>query len=263
MKDVQNNKDFRGITIQQVGLQDVNLPFIIKMKTGDPQPVLANIKITVDLNKHYKGTHMSRFMEILTKWGKKPMASPQIRDILTELTHKLETGNGHMYMDFKYFLERPAPVSDQVGLLDYNCSFSGELVDDEFEFIMGVEVPFTSLCPCSKELSRYGAHNQRSCLKIKIKCREHKFLWLEELITLAESVVSSPVYPLLKREDEKYVTEHAYENPKFVEDTIRDLVLTLREQPNIIWFDAECINFESIHNHNAYARHSEWLHTTK
>lgn len=257
MQDIQGKTDFRGISIQQVGLQDVNLPFIVKMQNGEAQTVLANIKITADLNEKYKGTHMSRFMEILTKWGKSPISSSQIFDILTELTHRLEARNAHIDIKFKYFLERPAPVSRQIGLLDYECLFSGELIDDEYTFTMGVVVPFTSLCPCSKEISRYGAHNQRSHLDIKIRCFKHHYLWLEELITLTEQAVSSPIYPILKRKDEKFVTEQAYENPKFVEDTIRDIVLLMRNNKNITWFDATCINFESIHNHNAYARHTE------
>lgn len=259
MKDIQNHADFRGISIQRVGLQDVNLPFIIKMQDGESQTVLANIKATVDLNENYKGTHMSRFMDILTKWSKKNISGPQIHDILNELTTRLDSRDAYIKIGFKYFLERPAPISKQIGLLDYDCAFMGELLDGNYVFTMSVTVPFTSLCPCSKEISAYGAHNQRSKLSIKIRCLPHTYLWLEELIALAESVVSSPVYPLLKREDEKYVTEYAYENPKFVEDTIRDIVLKLRAQANIIWFDTTCINFESIHNHNAYARHSEHI----
>ncbi len=165
-----------------------------------------------------------------------------------------------MDIKFKYFIEKTAPVSGNKSLLDLNCTFSGQLVRGRhMDFILGLEVPFTSLCPCSKEISAYGAHNQRGLMRVKIRYAPNKFIWLEDLAALMEAQASSPVYPLLKREDEKFVTEHAYENPKFVEDVIRDLVLALRRQEGVKWFKVACENYESIHNHSAYAGHVEFV----
>lgn len=260
MKDVQNIPDYRGIDIQQVGVTNVHLPFQITMKTGESQSVLANIQLTVHLPRHYKGTHMSRFIEVLTLWSRKPISSLELKDILADIAAKTEAQRAHIEMEFKLFLEKTAPVSGLKSLLDYDCSFSGDFgVNTGFSFVLGVTVPFTSLCPCSKEISDCGAHNQRSYAKLRLKCRPDCSVWIEDIVQMVEEQGSCPVYPLLKREDEKYVTERAYENPKFVEDIIRDLVLVIRHNPDISWFDVECENQESIHNHNAYARHTEEL----
>lgn len=260
MKDIQSLPDKRGIAIQKVGVTDVHLPFTIKMKDNGFQSVLANIRLTVDLPQQYKGTHMSRFVEVLNNWTQKPISSREIEMILQDIAERTDARRAHIDFQFKYFLEKVAPVSGLKGLLDYECSFSGDLeVGKGYSFILGVNVPFTSLCPCSKEISQYGAHNQRSSMNAKVKYRDSSFVWIEDLVALMESQASSPVYPILKRDDEKYVTELAYDNPKFVEDTIRDLVISLRQQEDIVWFDIECVNYESIHNHNAYARHTEDL----
>lgn len=256
MKDVQNFYDERGIALQRVGVKDVHLPFYIKMQNGDFQSVLADICLTVALPHQFKGTHMSRFIEVLNQWSQQPISNKELQSILTDIRDRTGAQKTHIDLKFKYFLKKAAPVSGLSGLLDYDCLFSGEL-DKDFQFVLGVTIPVTSLCPCSKEISQYGAHNQRSNIKVKVKFRPGYFLWIEELIKIIEVHASSQVYPLLKREDEKFVTESAYDNAKFVEDVIRDLVLTLRAQQKIAWFDIECTNFESIHNHNAYARHSE------
>ena len=258
MKDVQNISDERGIAIQNVGVCDVHLPFLIKTKAGSFQSVLANISLTVDLPKEYKGTHMSRFIEILSEWSQKPVSSREMEFILTDAINKLDAEYAQMDIRFKYFIEKAAPVSGLKSMLDVDCMFSAKLTKNQpLDFTLGVNVPFTSLCPCSKEIAAYGAHNQRGLMKVKVKYHHGKFIWIEDLVTLMEAEGSCPVYPLLKREDEKYVTEYAYENAKFVEDVLRDLVLSLRQQAYISWFKIECENYESIHNHSAYARHVE------
>lgn len=260
MKDIQNQKDTRGIDIQRVGVTDVRLPFLIKMKDGTYQSVLAAIQVTVGLPNQFKGTHMSRFMEVLNKWRQKAVSMRQLHLILQDILERLDAQEAYIKISFKYFIEKTAPVSGLKSLMDYDCSFSGELrADGSFDPVMGVAVPYTSLCPCSKAISDYGAHNQRSVMTAHVRFVPGKFIWIEDLIAIMEEQASSPVYGLLKREDEKFVTETAYENPKFVEDTLRDLVLAFRGEDCLSWFSVECTNFESIHNHNAYASHEEYM----
>lgn len=260
MKDVQSIPDQRGIAIQKVGISEVHLPFQIKTKAGAFQSVLAKLRLSVALPQEYKGTHMSRFVEILSKWSQKPISSKEMTCILSDTLERLQAGKADLEMSFKYFMEKKAPVSGLVSMLDYDCSFSASLdKDGEFSFIMGIAVPFTSLCPCSKEISQYGAHNQRGLMRVKVKFAPKHFLWLEDLIISMEEQASCPVYPLLKREDEKFVTEAAYDNPKFVEDVLRDLVLMLRRLDGVVYFEVECENYESIHNHSAYASHVEHI----
>lgn len=261
MKDVQNSSDQRGIAIQRVGINDVHLPFLIKTQGGAFQQVLARIKFTVALPMEYKGTHMSRFLEILNPWSRKPVAEDEMNAILSEALQRLEAQSANLCIDFKYFIDKKAPVSGGASVLDLNCSFQGEKRRGEnMDFQLGVEVPFTSLCPCSKEISRYGAHNQRGLMRVQVRFAQAvDCIYIEDLAKIMENQASCPIYPLLKREDEKYVTETAYENPKFVEDILRDLVLALRELPGLEWFSVECENFESIHNHSAYASHEEFV----
>lgn len=258
IKDVQNSCDERGIAIQKVGVSDVHLPFLIKTKGGSFQTVLAKIKLTVDLPQEFKGTHMSRFIEILSDWSQKPVSYKEIEYMLTDTIDRLHAQRAHIDIHFKYFIEKTAPVSGFKSMLDYDCMFSGSLARGEhLDFMFGITVPFTSLCPCSKEISQYGAHNQRGIMRVKIKHQHGRFIWIEDLASLMEQQGSCQVYPLLKRADEKYVTEKAYENPKFVEDVLRDLVLALRQIDSVQWFEVECENYESIHNHSAYAAHTE------
>ncbi|MCX7781504.1 MAG: GTP cyclohydrolase FolE2 [Negativicutes bacterium] len=258
MKDVQSVPDHRGIAIQKVGVNDVHLPLLIKTKAGSFQPVLAKIKLTVDLPQEYKGTHMSRFIEVVSDWSQKPISNKEMGLILQDLIERLDARRATIDIAFKYFIEKIAPVSGLTSLLDLDCVFTGTLTKGKHqEFVLGLAVPFTSLCPCSKEIAQYGAHNQRGLMRVKIKHQPGKYIWIEDLAALMEAQASSPVYPLLKREDEKYVTEKAYENPKFVEDVLRDLVLALRELKGVEWFEVECENYESIHNHSAYAAHVE------
>ena len=258
MRDIQNLADERGIPIQKVGVKDVHLPFQIKTKSGSFQTVLALIRLTVDLPQEYKGTHMSRFIEVLSDWRQKPVSNREMDAMLRDIMLRLEARRSHIEIRFKYFIEKNAPVSGLASLLDYDCVFEGNLESGgQLDFILGLSVPFTSLCPCSREISEYGAHNQRGIMKVKIKFPPGRFIWIEDLAKLMEMQGSSPVYPLLKREDEKFVTEGAYDNPKFVEDVLRDLVLALRSLEGVAWFEAECETFESIHNHSAYAFHVE------
>lgn len=259
MKDVQNSADERGIAIQQVGVKEVHLPFRIRTKRGDYQQVFANIRFTVSLPQEFKGTHMSRFLEILMPWSEKPMAEAEMEVMLQEALEHLNAESARLHMDFTYFIGKEAPVSKRYSVLDLDCFFEGSMRKGEpMEFMLGVEVPFTSLCPCSKEISSYGAHNQRSVCRVRLRYRQGcECIYIEDLAELVERQASCPLYPLLKREDERYVTEHAYEHPKFVEDILRDIVLELRRLEGLAWFSLECENFESIHHHNAYASHEE------
>ncbi len=261
MQDVQNREDARGIAIQRVGIKDAHLPFQIKTKEGGFQQVLACIRFTVALPKEYKGTHMSRFLEILMPWSRKPLAEQEMECMLTEAMEHLEAEEAEVEMAFKYFVEKQAPVSGGKSFLDLDTTFMGRKRRGEaMQFRLGLIVPFTSLCPCSKEISQYGAHNQRSVARVQVEFEQGvDCIYIEDLAMLLERQGSAPIYPLLKREDEKYVTEAAYENPKFVEDILRDGVLALRALPGLSWFSLECENFESIHNHSAYASHEEML----
>lgn len=261
MKDVQNSIDNRGIAIQKVGIRDAHIPLQIRTKSGDYQQVLANISFTISLPQEYKGTHMSRFQEIINRWTSSPIAEPEMADILGEALEKLQAQAGDIHIEFKYFIDRIAPVSGGKSVLDVDCFFDGHMEKDQgLQFTLGVKVPYTSLCPCSKEISEYGAHNQRGIMDVQVRFDEgHECILIEDLVLLMEQQASCQVYPLLKREDEKYVTEKAYDNPKFVEDILRDGVLSLRALAGISWFSLSCENFESIHNHSAYASHEEWV----
>ena len=261
MQDVQNRQDKRGIAIQKVGIKEAHLPFLIKTKEGGYQQVLATVRFTVALPSQYKGTHMSRFLEILMPWSKKPLAETEMEAMLSEALERLEAHSAEVELSFKYFVDKVAPVSHRTSVLDLDCCFTGRKEKNKpMEFQLGVEVPFTSLCPCSKEISSYGAHNQRSVARIQLRFKDgYDCIYIEDLAELVEKQGSSPIYPLLKREDEKFVTEAAYENPKFVEDILRDTVLVLRDIEGLGWFSVECENYESIHNHSAYAAHEEEL----
>ncbi|WP_294159756.1 GTP cyclohydrolase FolE2 [uncultured Selenomonas sp.] len=259
MRDVQSQADARGISIQHVGIRDAHLPFLIKTKDGGYQSVLARIQFTVELPAAFKGTHMSRFQEILLPWSQKPLAEPEMDAMLGEALERLDAQAAEVTLAFKYFIEKTAPVSGGKSLLDLDCSFTGKKrAGEPMAFTLGACVPFTSLCPCSKEISDYGAHNQRSLCRVRVRFGAgHECILIEDLAALVESQGSAPIYPLLKRVDEKHVTEQAYDHPKFVEDILRDNVLALRQIPGLAWFSVACENFESIHNHNAYASHEE------
>jgi GTP cyclohydrolase I len=260
MLDVQNMKDERGIAIQRVGLKDAHFPFQIRMKSGGFQHVQGNVTIAVNLPSEFKGTHLSRFMELLMWWSDKPITGKEIRQLLTNLCANLEVAEAEISLKFRYFLPLPAPISQVTGYLDYQGEFKGTLTipEHKFEYQLGVELPVLTLCPCSKEISAYGAHNQRALIRSLIRFNiPGQIVWLEDLIEILRVQGSCPVYPVLKREDEKFVTETDYQNPKFVEDVLRDSVLALRSDPRITWFWVEIESFESIHNHSAFASHIE------
>lgn len=259
MLDVQNQQDERNINIQRVGVKKVHLPLQILERTGTYQTVTAEISLCADLSKDFRGTHMSRFMEILQAWSKEKISSREIKIILEEVLTKLNASRTEISISFRYFIEKPAPKSQIKGFLDYVCEFRGFYEKNSFLFILGVEVPVTTVCPCSKEISEYGAHNQRAIVKVNIEYRAEEFIWIEELISDIEKTASSELFPILKRNDEKYITESAYENPKFVEDVVRDVVTILRLDKRLCRFEVECEASESIHNHNAFACHREDL----
>ena len=254
---MQSTPDSRGIDIQRVGLKGVHLPFQIRTMAGDYQQVLGRVTLSVELPKEYRGTHMSRFIETLLDWSQKPISGRELRLILSELLSRLDAPAADISLRFRYFLSRPAPVSGSASFLDYLVEAYGRLDGKRLRIRAWRRNPGLSLCPCSKEISAYGAHNQRAVIRARLRFPPGKFMWIEEVVDLLERQGSCPVYPLLKREDEKFVTERAYEHPKFVEDVVRDAVLALRAEPRVTWFGVECESFESIHNHSAFAAHEE------
>jgi GTP cyclohydrolase I len=215
------------------------------------------VSLTADLPHYFKGTHMSRFIEILEEWRNRPVSGPEVKAILQQTKTELKAEMAHADIRFKYFMEKQAPVSKRSSILGYQSRFCGDLNGGDFEFKLGVEVPVETVCPCSKEISDFGAHNQRASIRANVRFVHGKFVWIEELVRLLEDQGSAQIYPLLKRQDEKYVTERAFNNPKFVEDVVRDCVLALRKIDRILWFEVECESEESIHQHNAFAYHQE------
>ena len=260
MKDVQNQSDTRGVEIQKVGIKDFELPIVIQRKDAEDKVIYASATCGVTLPAHYKGTHMSRFVEVLNEWREKKTLD--IKDCVEAMVEKLDAKSAYLKLDFKYFIDKKSPVTGISAPMCYDCTFEGILEnwqeeDEEYRFFLGVKVPVTTLCPCSKEISNYGAHNQRAIVSVKVTYPEDEHIWIEDLVSAIEKTASSELYPLLKREDEKYVTEHAYDNPKFVEDVLRDVVLLLRNNDKIDSFEVECESLESIHNHSAWAYQQE------
>jgi GTP cyclohydrolase I len=249
LKDVQSQPDLRNIPIDRVGVKNLRYPITVLDRANKVQRTVGSINMFVNLPHRFRGTHMSRFVEILNEYHQ-TLHVDIIGEILKKMKTKLHAEEAHMEVTFPYFIEKAAPVSKTKSLMEYGCTFSGTLTDRE-DFILGVEVPVTTLCPCSKEISEKGAHNQRSWVRIRI--RYTGFIWIEELIETAESAASCPIYALLKRSDEKAVTERAYNNPRFVEDVVREVAVRLNADPRIAWYRVESENLESIHNHNAYA----------
>lgn len=257
--DTQRRADERRVPLQRVGVKGVELPFRIKSMEDGYQTVLATVGLTADLPHYFKGTHMSRFIEILEEWRNKPVSGPEIRSILRQTSEMLDAENAHVDIQFKYFMDKAAPVSGLKSVLGYPSRFSGDMKEGSFDFSLGVEVPVSTVCPCSKEISEVGAHNQRAVIRAAVKFVPSQFIWIEELVRILEKQGSMQIYPLLKREDEKYVTEHAFRDPKFVEDVVRDSVLAFRSDRRIRWFEVECEAYESIHQHSAFAYVQETL----
>jgi GTP cyclohydrolase I len=251
IEDVQNRADTRQIPINRVGVKEILHPVRVKDRSGGEQHTVANFNMYVYLPHNFKGTHMSRFLEILHS-HEREISVDSFMDILRQMTERLESEAGHIEMKFPYFVNKTAPVSGVKSLLDYQASLIGEVKrGGATDLWVKVVVPVTSLCPCSKKISAYGAHNQRSHVTIKARIASH--VWIEELIDFAEKEASCELFGILKRPDEKWVTERAYDNPKFVEDMVRDVAVRLNNDERIREYVVESENFESIHNHSAYA----------
>lgn len=255
MPDVQASPDARRIPINKVGVKQIRYPISLKCPATDGvQHTVARVNMYVGLPHYQKGTHMSRFLEVLNK-HRSEIRSDQIMEVCHDMQNRLEAEDAHLELQFPYFIHKKAPVSETPGMLDievtFDCSSTG--ANQEDDFVMGIKVPATSLCPCSKEISEYGAHNQRCDMEAKVRFKPGQYMWIEELFDIVEHCASTQVFAVLKRPDEKWVTERAYENPKFVEDIVRDLALALDAEPRIAWYQVNSENYESIHNHNAFA----------
>jgi GTP cyclohydrolase IB len=249
VEDVQGRADTRRLRINRVGIKDISHPVRVKDRATGEQHTIATFNMYVSLPHNFKGTHMSRFVEILHT--EREISVESFRTMLETMTERLEADTGHIEMNFPFFVMKRAPVSGVESLMDYRASLIGERRGGETLMWVKVVVPVTSLCPCSKGISDYGAHNQRSHVTITVRLRQH--IWIEELVEIAESEASCELYGILKRPDEKYVTERAYDNPKFVEDMVRDVATRLNADERIAAYVVESENFESIHNHSAYA----------
>jgi GTP cyclohydrolase I len=248
--DVQSSADQRQLAIDRVGIKAIRHPIRVAERGGGVQHTIAMFNMYVRLPHHFKGTHMSRFVEILNA-HEREISVETFQVMLDEMLVRLEAESGVIEMNFPYFINKSAPVSQVQSLMDYDVTFTGEIKNGQKTFSMKVVIPVTSLCPCSKKISEYGAHNQRS--HVTIEACTSGFVWIEDLVDCAERCASSQLYGLLKRPDEKFVTEQAYDNPKFVEDMVRDVAGELNKDDRIAWYVVESENFESIHNHSAYA----------
>ena len=249
MPDIQSLPDGRKIPIDKVGVKGLRYPISVKDRKKGLQHTVGLFDLFVNLPHNFKGTHMSRFIEVLNEF-RGEISMEKFEEVLEKIKKKLNAKSAHMNVEFPYFVEKCAPVTATPGLMSYTCFMRGSL-SDRFDLIVGVEVPVTTVCPCSKQISDYGAHNQRGLVRVQLRFK--KFFWIEEIIEIVESSVSSEIYSLLKRPDEKFVTERAYENPMFVEDVVRIAVSRLKAKNNFPWYRIEAENFESIHNHSAYA----------
>ncbi|MGE4266574.1 MAG: GTP cyclohydrolase FolE2 [Deferribacterales bacterium] len=250
MKDIQSQRDHRNLDVDRVGIKDIRYPVVLSDRDKGKQSTVARINMYVRLPHNFKGTHMSRFVEILSRHSD-DINLYSVGHILDEMKERLDSEEAFIELSFSYFLMKKAPVSRQEAMMDYYCEYFGSSGPEGRDALISVRVPVMTLCPCSKEISKYGAHNQRGYITISVRMK--KLMWIEEIIEIAESSASSPVFPLLKREDEKYVTEMSYENPTFVEDVVRNAATKLMAEDRVVWFEVSSENMESIHNHSAYA----------
>jgi GTP cyclohydrolase I len=260
MPDVQKHKPVHPLPINRVGIQNLSYPIVVFDRRNERQHTTGKITMSVDLPSHWRGTHMSRFVEIINRY-RGEITHKQIRAILEKALEQFDATASHITIEFPYFLEKEAPVSGEKSLMEYIATFDGELDPDGFRFRIGTRVPAQTLCPCSKEISARGAHNQRAYIEISVLC--DGFIWLEELIEIAENAASAPVYSLLKREDEKAITEKAFDNPKFVEDVVRNVASELESRKDVAEYTVRAISDESIHNHCAFAQISGKRKTKK
>ena len=250
MRDIQSEQDTRAVPLQKVGVKGVKYPVTVLDKTSKKQQTTATVDLFVNLPHNYKGTHMSRFIEVFHKYHE-DISMHQFLDMLEEMRTKLSAQKAFGRVEFPYFIEKKAPVTEAAGIMQYKCSYEGEVSEDgDRRFYVSIQVPVATLCPCSKAISEYGAHNQRGSVSVRLLYKD--FFWIEDIISMIESCASTPLYTLLKRKDEKYVTENAYENPRFVEDVVREVYLGLKKA-GFEYFTVEAETDESIHNHNAYA----------
>ena len=249
MKDIQSSADFRNLPIQKVGIRNIRYPITVRDKSRETQQTVANVSLSVNLPHTNRGTHMSRFVEVLDRF-KNEVSYQSLDLILIEIRKALKAEESHIELQFPFFLRRKAPISEMESLMSYDCMIAATY-GGRLDIATRVEVPVHTLCPCSKEISKVSAHNQRGTVAITVGMT--RFIWIEDLIQIAEDSASSPLYALLKREDEKYITERAYENPRFVEDVVREVALRLQSLPGLRYHSVEVENFESIHNHSAYA----------
>lgn len=250
LTDIQQERDHRELPIDKVGVRNLRFPIRIRDKAHSHQDTIATIGMFVDLPHHFKGTHMSRFIEVLNAHGN-VVHVENISEILAAMQERLDAQTAHLEMDFPFFLEKAAPVTGKTGLLDYGARFDATANGSDIDFVLEVRAHVTTLCPCSKAISVHGAHNQRG--EVTVQLRSSETVWIEDVIELIEASASSELYSLLKRPDEKHVTERAYENPVFVEDLVRNVATRLNAHSDVTWYKVEAENFESIHNHNAYA----------
>lgn len=250
MLDIQNLQDSREVPLQKVGVKGVKYPVSVLDKTKKIQNTTAKVNLFVNLPHNFKGTHMSRFIEVFHRYHN-DLSMKNFLDMLEEIRLKLDAERAFGRISFPYYIEKKAPVTNASGMMEYNCTYEGESSGkNEQNFFISVKIPVATLCPCSKAISEYGAHNQRGYVKVKVLYKD--FFWIEDIISMVESCASTPLYSVLKRLDEKYVTENAYENPRFVEDVVREVYLGLKKM-GFTWFSVEAETEESIHNHNAYA----------
>ncbi len=250
LHDKQSERDHREIRIDKVGVRGLRFPIQVRDKAHAVQNTVAMIGMFVDLPKEFKGTHMSRFLEVLNAHGN-IIHVENITDILYAMQNKFHAATSHLEIEFPYFMVKKAPVSGMESVMDYVARFDATACHKEIDFVLTVKAMVTTLCPCSKAIAAYGAHNQRG--EVTVQIRSRKAVWIEDLISIIESSGSSELYALLKRQDEKAVTERAYDNPVFVEDLVRNVALKLNAHPDVTWYKVEAENHESIHNHNAYA----------
>ncbi|MBI2131518.1 MAG: GTP cyclohydrolase I FolE2 [Candidatus Tectomicrobia bacterium] len=254
LADVQGGADDRNVKINKVGVKNIRYPIVVRDRAKKFQHTVGTVDMFVDLPHHFKGTHMSRFLEVLNEHNGL-ISVDRVPEILDAIRQRLDAQTAHFSVTFPYFIEREAPVTGASGMMALECGFDAS-AGAASDFVLSVKVNVATLCPCSKEISTRGAHNQRGNVHIKVRFEGE--LWIEEIVEVAEESGSCALYPILKREDEKYVTEKAFDNPRFVEDVVREASLRLRQDPRIRWFQVHVENFESIHDHNAYAFVEEW-----
>ncbi len=250
MKDVQKEQDTRNIQIDRVGVKGVSYPVVLMDRDNKTQSTIADVSMSVMLPREYRGTHMSRFIETLEEYHGRVSPS-NLGSFTKRLCEKLNASESSVSFAFPYYFRKKAPVSGIESFSKCDVVLEASYEAGNFDMIIGIGLNVQTLCPCSKEISRYGAHNQRALVSLKVRCEG--LVWFEELIAIIEASASAPLYTLLKREDEKYITEHSYENPRFVEDVIRELAVMLDSEPRILWYKANVTSSESIHNHDAFA----------